>query len=49
VGQAAAQRFLDDHFDDLGIKSTIDLTAEPTPPLPDSSGGADTGDRAVLS
>jgi hypothetical protein len=29
AGQFAAQQFLDDHFDDLGRKSTIDLTAEP--------------------
>jgi NTE family protein len=48
LGQAAAQRFLDEHFDDLGVKSTIDLPEEPTQQWTDSSGGADTGDRAVL-
>ncbi len=46
AGQVAAQRFLDEHFDDLGVKSTIDL--EPGPQWPDSNGAADTGDRAVL-
>ena len=31
LGQAAAQRFLDEHFGDIGRKSTIDLTAEAAP------------------
>lgn len=31
-GQAAAQRFLDEHFGDIGRKSTIDLAAEPAQP-----------------
>jgi NTE family protein len=31
LGQTAAQRFLDDHFGDIGRKSTIDLSAETTP------------------
>ena len=30
-GQAAAQRFLDEHFGDVGRKSTIDLQVEATP------------------
>src|SRR5262245_22238810 len=31
LGQAAAQRFLDEHFGNIGRKSTIDLTAETAP------------------
>jgi NTE family protein len=31
LGQAAAQRFLDEHFGDIGRKSTIDTPIEPTP------------------
>jgi NTE family protein len=31
LGQAAAQRFLDEHFSDIGRKGTIDLTAEAAP------------------
>ena len=31
LGQAAAQRFLDEHFGDIGRKSTIDLQAEAAP------------------
>jgi NTE family protein len=31
LGQTAAQRFLDDHFGDIGRKSTIDLQPEPAP------------------
>src|SRR5262245_36081454 len=31
LGQAAAQRFLDEHFGDIGRKSTIDLAAETAP------------------
>jgi NTE family protein len=27
-GKRAARRFLDDHFDDIGVKSTVDLRAE---------------------
>jgi len=27
-GKRAARRFLDDHFDDIGVKSTVDLAAE---------------------
>jgi NTE family protein len=27
-GQRAARRFLDEHFDDIGVKSTVDLRAE---------------------
>jgi len=27
-GKRAARRFLDDHFDDIGVKSTVDLLAE---------------------
>ena len=27
-GRRAARRFLDDHFDDIGVKSTVDLRAE---------------------
>ncbi len=27
-GKRAARRFLDDHFDDIGVKSTVDLVAE---------------------
>jgi NTE family protein len=35
LGAAAAQQFLDDHFADIGRRSTIDLTAEPaTDPVP---------------
>ena len=28
AGKRAARRFLDDHFDDIGVKSTVDLRAE---------------------
>jgi NTE family protein len=35
LGQAAAQRFLDEHFGDVGRKSTIDLQVEATPAWPD--------------
>ena len=28
TGKRAARRFLDDHFDDIGVKSTVDLRAE---------------------
>jgi NTE family protein len=28
VGKRAARRFLDEHFDDIGVKSTVDLQAE---------------------
>jgi NTE family protein len=28
AGRRAARRFLDDHFDDIGVKSTVDLRAE---------------------
>ena len=31
LGQASAQRFLDEHFGNIGRKSTIDLTAEAAP------------------
>jgi NTE family protein len=31
LGAAAAQQFLDDHFGDIGQRSTIDLQAEPAP------------------
>ena len=31
LGQAAAQRFLDEHFGDIGRRSTIDLPAEAAP------------------
>jgi NTE family protein len=31
LGQTAAQRFLDEHFGNIGRKSTIDLTAETAP------------------
>jgi NTE family protein len=35
LGAAAAQRFLDDHFGDIGRRSTIDFAAEPsTDPVP---------------
>ena len=27
-GKCAAQRFMDEHFDDIGVKSTVDLRAE---------------------
>jgi NTE family protein len=27
-GKRAARRFLDEHFDDIGVKSTVDLRAE---------------------
>ena len=27
-GRRAARRFLDEHFDDIGVKSTVDLRAE---------------------
>ncbi len=27
-GMRAARRFLDEHFDDIGVKSTVDLRAE---------------------
>jgi len=27
-GKRAARRFLDQHFDDIGVKSTVDLRAE---------------------
>jgi NTE family protein len=27
-GIRAARRFLDEHFDDIGVKSTVDLQAE---------------------
>jgi len=27
-GKRAARRFLDDHFDDIGVRSTVDLRAE---------------------
>ena len=28
AGRRAARRFLDEHFDDIGVRSTIDLRAE---------------------
>jgi NTE family protein len=27
-GRRAARRFLDEHFDDIGVKSTVDLHGE---------------------
>ena len=27
-GKRAARRFLDEHFDDIGVRSTVDLRAE---------------------
>jgi NTE family protein len=27
-GKRAARRFLDEHFDDIGVRSTVDLAAE---------------------
>jgi NTE family protein len=27
-GKRAARRFLDEHFDDIGVKSTVDLRTE---------------------
>ena len=27
-GKRTARRFLDEHFDDIGVKSTVDLRAE---------------------
>jgi NTE family protein len=27
-GRRAARRFLDEHFDDIGVKSTVDLRSE---------------------
>jgi NTE family protein len=27
-GRRAARRFLDDHFDDIGVRGTVDLKAE---------------------
>jgi NTE family protein len=29
-GRRAARRFLDAHFDDIGVRSTVDLRAEVT-------------------
>jgi NTE family protein len=28
IGKRAARRFLDEHFDDIGVRSTVDLRAE---------------------
>jgi NTE family protein len=38
LGAAAAEQFLERHFDDIGRRSTLDLQGEPAPPGLDDAG-----------